>query len=90
MAPRQPADTRKLSFKTEDTGFYYTTDHNFTTPWNFGKALPAPIHLISQIGVNVASQNVTFADFEQTYLNFVARLGTIYSTQPLFVFTGRL
>ncbi|KAI0341190.1 SGNH hydrolase [Trametopsis cervina] len=74
-------------FRTEDTGFYYTTDHNFTTPWNFAKDAPAPTHLIIHIGANDASQNVTSADFEQTYLNFVARLRTIYPTQPLFVFT---
>ncbi|KAI0087532.1 SGNH hydrolase-type esterase domain-containing protein [Irpex rosettiformis] len=74
-------------FRTEDTGYYYTTDHNFTTPWDFAKDDPPPTHIMIHIGANDASQNVTSSDFEQTYLNFVSRLRTIYHTQPIFVFT---
>lgn len=36
---------------------------------------------------NDASQNVTAVDFEQTYLNFVSRLRTLYHSQPILVFT---
>ncbi|KAI0686318.1 SGNH hydrolase-type esterase domain-containing protein [Cytidiella melzeri] len=74
-------------FKTEDTGYYYTTDHNYTTPWDFSKDQPAPTHIVIHIGANDASQNVTSTDFEQTYLTFVTRLRTIYHTQPILVFT---
>ncbi|KAI0799750.1 SGNH hydrolase-type esterase domain-containing protein [Irpex lacteus] len=74
-------------FRTEDTGYYYTTDHNFTTPWDFKRDDPPPTHIVIHIGANDASQNVTSSDFEQTYLNFIARLRTIYHTQPILVFT---
>lgn len=36
--------------QTEDTGYYYTTDHNFTTPWNFARDEPPPTHVIIHIG----------------------------------------
>ncbi|KAJ3541786.1 hypothetical protein NM688_g6041 [Phlebia brevispora] len=72
---------------TEDTGYYYTTDHNYTTPWDFGRDEPAATHVVIHIGANDASQNVTATDFEQTYLSFVSRLRTIYHEQPIFVFT---
>ncbi|KAG8737952.1 hypothetical protein FRC10_007466 [Ceratobasidium sp. 414] len=34
---------------TEDTGYYYTTDHNYTTPWDFRNDL-APTHIVIAIG----------------------------------------
>ncbi|KAI0369516.1 SGNH hydrolase [Pilatotrama ljubarskyi] len=46
-------------FRTEDTGYFYTTDHNFTTPWRFARDRPAPTHIVIHIGANDASQNVT-------------------------------
>ncbi|TCD66242.1 hypothetical protein EIP91_001605 [Steccherinum ochraceum] len=74
-------------FRTEDDGYFYTTDHNFTTPWNFARDVPAATHVVIHIGANDAAQNVTGNAFEQTYLNFVSRLRTIYHAQPIFVFT---
>ncbi|EIM80236.1 uncharacterized protein STEHIDRAFT_68498 [Stereum hirsutum FP-91666 SS1] len=74
-------------FKTEDTGFYYTTDHNYTTPWDFKKDVPAATHVVSHIGANDASQNITANAFVDTYLDFLARLRTVYVHQPIFVFT---
>ncbi|KAJ8474756.1 hypothetical protein ONZ51_g7001 [Trametes cubensis] len=74
-------------FKTEDTGYFYTTDHNFTTPWNFARDRPAPTHIMIHIGANDASQNVTAAGFVQTYLTFLNRLRDLYPSQPIFVFT---
>ncbi|KAF5366783.1 hypothetical protein D9758_006457 [Tetrapyrgos nigripes] len=74
-------------FRTEDTGYYYTTDHNFTTPWNFARDVPAATHVVIHIGANDASQGVTDADFVQVYSDFLQRLRTIYTHQPIFVFT---
>ncbi|GJE89044.1 SGNH hydrolase-type esterase domain-containing protein [Phanerochaete sordida] len=74
-------------FRTEDTGFFYTADHNYTTPWDFARDAPPPTHVVIHIGANDASQNVTAADFEATYLAFVARLRTLYRAQPILVFT---
>ncbi|KAF7335239.1 SGNH-hydro domain-containing protein [Mycena sanguinolenta] len=74
-------------FRTEDTGYFYTTDHNFTTPWNFARDIPAATHVVIHIGANDAAQNVTDAQFIQVYTDFVTRLRTIYQHQPIFVFT---
>ncbi|KAF7352211.1 SGNH-hydro domain-containing protein [Mycena venus] len=74
-------------FRTEDTGYFYTTDHNFTTPWNFARDKPAATHVVIHIGANDAAQNVTDAQFVQVYTGFVTRLRTIYQHQPIFVFT---
>ncbi|KAF8591753.1 hypothetical protein K439DRAFT_1650649 [Ramaria rubella] len=74
-------------FKTEDTGYYYTTDHNFTTPWNFKRDIPEPTHVVIHIGANDAAQNITGDAFVQTYLTFTNRLRGLYPHQPLFVFT---
>ncbi|TFK48158.1 hypothetical protein OE88DRAFT_1762098 [Heliocybe sulcata] len=74
-------------FRTEDTGFYSTTDHNYTTPWNFALDNPKPTHLVIHIGANDASQNVSQALFIQTYMDFMTHLRTIYAYQPIFVFT---
>ncbi|KAJ7034165.1 SGNH hydrolase-type esterase domain-containing protein [Mycena alexandri] len=74
-------------FRTEDTGYFYTTDHNFTTPWNFARDKPAATHVVIHIGANDAAQNVTDAQFVEVYTNFITRLRTIYEHQPIFVFT---
>ncbi|KAJ7616128.1 SGNH hydrolase-type esterase domain-containing protein [Roridomyces roridus] len=74
-------------FRTEDTGYFYTTDHNFTTPWNFARDKPAATHLVIHIGANDASQNVTDSQFVEVYTTFIARLRTIYLGQPIFLFT---
>jgi len=74
-------------FRTEDTGYFYTTDHNFTTPWNFQRDAPAATHVVIHIGANDAAQNVTNDEFVEVYSNFLSRLRTIYRHQPIFVFT---
>jgi len=74
-------------FRTEDTGYFDTTDHNFTTPWNFSRDQPPATHVVIHIGANDAAQNVTDAAFVQVYSNFLVRLRTIYTHQPIFVFT---
>ncbi|KAM5540984.1 hypothetical protein V8D89_005295 [Ganoderma adspersum] len=74
-------------FKTEDTGYFYTTDHNYTTPWNFLRDCPEPTHVVVHIGANDASQNVTADAFVQTFLTFLGRLRGLYPTAPFFVFT---
>ena len=42
--------TSMLNGKTEDTGYFYTTDHNFTTPWKFSLDQPPPTHVVIHIG----------------------------------------
>ncbi|KAI9058681.1 SGNH hydrolase [Trametes sanguinea] len=74
-------------FRTEDTGYFYTTDHNYTTPWDFARDRPAPTHIVIHIGANDASQNVTADSFVQTYQEFLTRLRGLYPSQPIFVFT---
>ncbi|KAI0062962.1 hypothetical protein BV25DRAFT_1855253 [Artomyces pyxidatus] len=74
-------------FRTEDDGFYYTTDHNYTTPWDFKRDVPVATHVVIHIGANDSAQNVTADAFVDTYLKFVARLRNIYTHQPIFVFT---
>ncbi|EIW56391.1 SGNH hydrolase [Trametes versicolor FP-101664 SS1] len=74
-------------FRTEDTGYFDTTDHNYTTPWDFARDRPAPTHIVIHIGANDASQNVTADAFVQTYQNFLTRLRGLYPVQPIFVFT---
>ncbi|KIJ34978.1 hypothetical protein M422DRAFT_262937 [Sphaerobolus stellatus SS14] len=74
-------------FRTEDTGYFDTTDHNFTTPWNFKRDDPEPSHVAIHIGANDASQNITADAFVNTYLTFTDRLRVLYPHQPFFVFT---
>lgn len=38
------------AWQTEDTGYYYTTDHNYTTTWNFARDQPPATHIIIHIG----------------------------------------
>jgi len=74
-------------FRTEDTGYFDTTDHNFTTPWNFRRDQPQATHIVIHIGANDASQNVTAEAFTNVFLSFLGRLRTIYPHQPIMVFT---
>ncbi|KAJ8456565.1 hypothetical protein ONZ45_g18671 [Pleurotus djamor] len=74
-------------FQTEDTGFIWAADHNYTTPWDFSRDKPPPTHIIIHIGANDASQGVTQDQFVQVYSDFLTRLRTIYVDQPIFVFT---
>ncbi|KAF8599937.1 hypothetical protein BDV93DRAFT_538822 [Ceratobasidium sp. AG-I] len=73
-------------FQTEDTGYYYTTDHNYTTPWDFRKDL-TPTHIVIAIGANDNAYSITSANFTNTLSSFVDRLRTLYPKQPIFVFT---
>ncbi|PBK85671.1 hypothetical protein ARMGADRAFT_941667 [Armillaria gallica] len=69
-------------FKTEDTGYYYTTDHNYTTPWNFSRDKPTPTHIYLVFKwISRSLHNF------QVYLKFVHHLRRIYDKQPIFVFT---
>ncbi|KAF8154301.1 SGNH hydrolase-type esterase domain-containing protein [Crassisporium funariophilum] len=74
-------------FKTEDTGFFFTTDHNFTTPWDFSRDRPSATHIVIHIGANDAAQAIPNAQFIQVYSDFIARIRTINPKQPIFVFT---
>ncbi|KAF9472634.1 SGNH hydrolase [Pholiota conissans] len=74
-------------FKTEDTGFYYTTDHNFTTPWNFAHDHPAATHIVIHIGANDASQGISNEQFVQVYSDFIERLRALNPKALIFVFT---
>ncbi|KZT39757.1 hypothetical protein SISSUDRAFT_984329 [Sistotremastrum suecicum HHB10207 ss-3] len=74
-------------FRTEDTGYYYTTDHNYTTPWNFARDQPEPTHIVIHIGANDNSQGVSAANFTQTYLAFIKNIRVHYPYQPIFAFT---
>jgi hypothetical protein len=47
--------------KTEDTGYFYTTDHNFTTPWNFARDKPAATHVVIHIGFELLQIPKLFA-----------------------------
>ncbi|KAG9000524.1 hypothetical protein FRB94_005374 [Tulasnella sp. JGI-2019a] len=71
-------------FRTEDTEYYYTTDHNYTTPWNFKKDL-TPTHIWITIGANDASYNVTSSAFEEIYATFLTNVRKLYPTQPIFI-----
>ncbi|KAH8115002.1 SGNH hydrolase [Phellopilus nigrolimitatus] len=74
-------------FRTEDTGYFYTTDHNYTTPWDFKRDVPAPDVVVIHIGANDSGQNVPADEFVQNYLNFLAHLRKIYVVQPILLFT---
>ncbi|KAG8896070.1 hypothetical protein FRC01_012028, partial [Tulasnella sp. 417] len=73
-------------FRTEDTGYYYTTDHNYTTPWNFKKDLP-PTHIFIHIGANDNAYSITGDAFKATYLGFLEKLRGLYPIQPIFILT---
>ncbi|KAH9478743.1 hypothetical protein JR316_0009203 [Psilocybe cubensis] len=74
-------------FKTEDTSYYYTTDHNYTTDWNFARDHPKPSHVVIHIGANDNAQGITNDQFVQVYNDFLVKIRALYSSQPLFLFT---
>ncbi|KAK6987470.1 SGNH hydrolase [Favolaschia claudopus] len=75
-------------FKTEDTSYYYSTVHNYTTPWNFRRDVPKRTHVVVHIGANDASQLVPQSLFVSTYIDFLTRIRKeLYPTQPFFLFT---
>ncbi|CCO35213.1 hypothetical protein BN14_09328 [Rhizoctonia solani AG-1 IB] len=73
-------------FRTEDTGYYYSTDHNYTTPWDFNRDLK-PTHIIVAIGANDNAYQISNDKFGDTLLKFVQDIRKLYPKQPLFVFT---
>ncbi|EMD37519.1 hypothetical protein CERSUDRAFT_49893 [Gelatoporia subvermispora B] len=73
-------------FVTEDTQYYYTDYHNYTTPWNFARDQPPATHVVIHIGANDSGNNPSLTR-PQTYLEFLSRLRTLYHTQPFFIFT---
>ncbi|KAF9528694.1 SGNH hydrolase-type esterase domain-containing protein [Crepidotus variabilis] len=77
----------KQFFLTEDTGFYYTTFHNYTTPWKFERDQPSPTHVVIHLGANDAAQGVTDDEFVQVYLEFLVKVRKLYPTQPIFMLT---
>ncbi|KAF7316222.1 SGNH hydrolase [Mycena indigotica] len=74
-------------FKTEDTSYYYSSVHNYTTPWDFRRDVPERTHIVVHIGANDASQNVPQDEFVSTYIDFLARVRKLYPHQPFFLFT---
>ena len=54
--------------KTEDDGFFYTTDHNYTTPWDFRRDVPAATHVVIHIGYGVL--HVLVLNFFKTVATF--------------------
>ncbi|KAJ7488179.1 SGNH hydrolase-type esterase domain-containing protein [Mycena latifolia] len=74
-------------FRTEDTGYYYNPNHNFTTPWDFRRDVPERTHMVVHIGANDASQNVDQTLFVNTYIDFLARIRELYPHQPFFLLT---
>ncbi|KZT61386.1 hypothetical protein CALCODRAFT_491191 [Calocera cornea HHB12733] len=75
-------------FQAEDDGYYNDAKHNYTTPWNFARDLPAT-HVVIHIGANDASTqyNISEPSFLSTYETFVTELRVLYPTQPFFIFT---
>ncbi|KAG8934744.1 hypothetical protein FRC02_009325 [Tulasnella sp. 418] len=73
-------------FMTEDTGYYYTTDHNYTTPWNFKRDYP-PTHVFIHIGANDNAYEITGDALAKTLLDLIEKLRKLYPKQPFFVLT---
>ncbi|KAG8714162.1 hypothetical protein FRC08_012302 [Ceratobasidium sp. 394] len=73
-------------FRTEDPGYYYTSDHNYTTPWDFSKDL-TPTHVFVVIGANDNSHAIAPENFGRTLSEFITKLRTLYLKQDIFVFT---
>ncbi|KAG8758158.1 hypothetical protein FRC14_000656 [Serendipita sp. 396] len=71
-------------FKTEDTGYYYNPNHNFTTNWDFRRDLP-PTHVFVEAGANDNAYNINGTAITKTYLDFVGKLRRLYPSQPLFI-----
>ncbi|CAE6484645.1 unnamed protein product [Rhizoctonia solani] len=73
-------------FVTEDTTYRWDVNHNYTTPWDFGRDL-TPTHIIIYIGANDSSNNISAEDFTTQLIKFLIRLRTLYRQQPLLVFS---
>ncbi|KAF8690999.1 GDSL-like Lipase/Acylhydrolase family, partial [Rhizoctonia solani] len=74
-------------FRTEDTGYYYSTDHNYTTPWDFGRDLK-PTHIVIAIGANDNAYQISNEVFSNTLSKFIQDVRKLYPKQPVFVFTA--
>ncbi|KAJ2913493.1 hypothetical protein MD484_g6921, partial [Candolleomyces efflorescens] len=61
-------------FKTEDTGYIWQTDHNYTTPWPVRLENPKTTDLVIHIGANDASHGVPQDQFIDVYLTFLDKL----------------
>ncbi|KAK7049863.1 hypothetical protein VNI00_005293 [Paramarasmius palmivorus] len=81
----QPHGISVEFFHTEDAGYIYTPGHQFTTDWDFSKDVPTASHIFIHLGANDFYNLVTPEEFYQNYLQFLARLRTIYHDQPIFV-----
>ncbi|KZV83689.1 SGNH hydrolase [Exidia glandulosa HHB12029] len=76
-----------MFFKTEDTGYYYSADHNYTTAWDFSRDVPKPTHVFVHIGANDNAYNITGDSFVSTYTTFLERIRKLNPTAPIFVLT---
>ncbi|CAE6348699.1 unnamed protein product [Rhizoctonia solani] len=74
-------------FRTEDTGYYYSNDHNYTTPWDFSRDLK-PTHIVVAIGANDNAYQISNDKFSNTLLTFIQDIRKLYPKQPIFVFTS--
>lgn len=61
-------------WKTEDTGYIWQQDHNYTTAWDVRKEQPKTTDLVIHIGANDASHGVPQEEFIETYLTFLEKL----------------
>ncbi|KAG8967119.1 hypothetical protein FRC03_010674 [Tulasnella sp. 419] len=59
-----------LFFKTEDMGYIWSSDHNYTTPWNFKRDYP-PTHVFIHIGANDNTYEVPGDTFVQASIMFI-------------------
>ncbi|KAH6912206.1 SGNH hydrolase-type esterase domain-containing protein [Coprinopsis sp. MPI-PUGE-AT-0042] len=74
-------------FHTEDTGYFWTSDHNYTTAWDFAREGPKATHVVVHAGANDASHGVTNDDFVKVYTEFLVKLRKLYPRASIFVFT---
>ncbi|KAG8702544.1 hypothetical protein FRC09_004674 [Ceratobasidium sp. 395] len=74
-------------FRTEDTGYVYTWDHNYTTAWDFRKDL-TPTHVFVVLGANDFSNKITPENFGTQLTAFVTKLRTLYAKQDIFIFSA--
>ncbi|CAE6462273.1 unnamed protein product [Rhizoctonia solani] len=74
-------------FRTEDTGYYYSTDHNYTTPWDFKRDL-IPTHIVIAIGANDNAYQLSSDLVGNTLSTFIQDIRKLYPKQPIFVFTA--
>ncbi|QRW25562.1 carbohydrate esterase family 2 protein [Rhizoctonia solani] len=56
-------------FRTEDTGYYYSTDHNYTTPWDFVR--------------NDNAYQISNEVFSNTLSKFIQDVRKLYPKQPV-------